>query len=231
MKKYSFLVICFLLSFTVKTFAQTTKTAAPASRFTNKLDSASYAMGVSIAQDLKSRSIKELNYTLMVQAMQEILSGASPALDTRQCQEAIMSYFSQEKKKVTEPLKAAAIRFLEENKKRKGVFVTPSGLQYEILRATTAPQPKATEQVTVHYKGTLIDGKQFDSSYERNEPAKFQLNQVIKGWTEGVQLMTVGSKYRFYIPYDLAYGENGAGADIPPFSVLIFEIELLKIGQ
>jgi FKBP-type peptidyl-prolyl cis-trans isomerase len=109
--------------------------------------------------------------------------------------------------------------------------VTPSGLQYEILTTTTAPKPKETEQVTVHYKGTLIDGKPFDSSYDRNEPAKFQLNQVIKGWTEGVQLMTVGSKYRFYIPYELAYGENGAGADIPPFSVLIFEIELLKIGQ
>lgn len=231
MKKYSFFVLCFLLALTGKTNAQTAKTEAAVSRFKNKLDSASYAMGVSIAQDLKSRSIKELNYTVMVQAMQEVLSGASPALDMRQCQEAIMSYFSQEKKKANEPLKAAALRFMEENKKRKGVFLTPSGLQYEILRATTAPKPKETEQVTVHYKGTLIDGKPFDSSYDRNEPAKFQLNQVIKGWTEGVQLMTVGSKYRFYIPHELAYGENGAGTDIPPFSVLIFEIELLKIGQ
>lgn len=231
MKKYWYLCLFVCLAIGGQIKAQSTQADTASLRFKNKVDSASYAIGVSIAQDLKSRSIKEINYAVLVQAMQQVFMGGSPALDPKQCQEAIMSFFAEEKKKTTEPLKAEAKRFLEENKKRKGVMVTLSGLQYEILRPTKAPQPLASDQVTVHYKGTLTNGKQFDSSYDRNEPAKFQLNQVIKGWTEGLQLMTVGSKYRFYIPADLAYGENGAGADIPPYSVLIFEIELLKIGQ
>ena len=104
-------------------------------------------------------------------------------------------------------------------------------MQYEIITAATGPKPIATDEVTVHYKGTLIDGKQFDSSYDRNEPLTLALNSVIAGWTEGVQLMSVGSKYRFYVPYQLGYGERGAGQDIPPYSTLIFDIELLKIGK
>jgi FKBP-type peptidyl-prolyl cis-trans isomerase len=199
--------------------------------FKSRLDSASYAMGAAIAQDLKSRSLSELNYTLLVQAMQDVFKGKGPALDMIQGQQAIMACFADAKNAAAAPLKAEAKRFLEENKKRKGVLTTASGLQYEVLKATKAAQPKATDEVTVHYRGTLVNGKQFDSSYDRNEPAKFTLNQVIKGWTEGVQLMTLGSKYKFYIPAELGYGENGAGQDIPPHSVLIFEIELLKIGQ
>ena len=121
-------------------------------------------------------------------------------------------------------------QFLADNAKKEGVQTTASGLQYMVLEQGTGAKPKATDRVTVHYKGTFIDGKTFDSSYDRNEPAEFALNGVIKGWTEGVQLMPVGSKYRFFLPYQLGYGERGAGGAIPPYSALIFEVELLGIG-
>ncbi|MBQ9426170.1 MAG: FKBP-type peptidyl-prolyl cis-trans isomerase [Paludibacteraceae bacterium] len=119
--------------------------------------------------------------------------------------------------------------FLKENAQKEGIHVTESGLQYEVLTMGKGPKPSATDRVKVHYHGTLMDGTVFDSSYERGEPIVFGLNQVIKGWTEGVQLMPVGSKFRFFIPYDLAYGERGAGEQIPPYSMLIFEVELISI--
>jgi len=121
-------------------------------------------------------------------------------------------------------------KFLAENGKKPGVITTASGLQYEVLTAGTGETPKLTDKVTTHYKGTLINGKQFDSSYDRGEPATFPVSGVIKGWTEALQLMKVGDKWKLYIPYDLAYGERGAGRDIPPYSTLIFEIELLKVN-
>ena len=120
-------------------------------------------------------------------------------------------------------------KFLAENAKREGVKTTASGLQYEVLEATLGQKPKATDTVRVHYEGTLIDGTVFDSSYKRGESIAFPLNGVIKGWTEGLQLMSVGSKYKFFIPYQLAYGERGAGASIPPYAALIFTVELLGI--
>jgi len=120
-------------------------------------------------------------------------------------------------------------KFLAENAKREGVKTTASGLQYEVLEATIGQKPKATDTVRVHYEGTLIDGTVFDSSYKRGESIAFPLNGVIKGWTEGLQLMSVGSKYKFFIPYQLAYGERGAGASIPPYAALIFTVELLGI--
>jgi len=120
-------------------------------------------------------------------------------------------------------------KFLAENAKREGVKTTASGLQYEVLEATLGQKPKATDSVRVHYEGTLIDGTIFDSSYKRGESIAFPLNGVIKGWTEGLQLMSVGSKYKFFIPYQLAYGERGAGASIPPYAALIFTVELLGI--
>ena len=119
--------------------------------------------------------------------------------------------------------------FLEENSKREGVIVTESGLQYEVITDGTGPKPDESDKVRVHYTGTLIDGTEFDSSLDRGEPIEFNLNGVIRGWTEGLQLMPVGSKYKFYIPYDLGYGTRGAGQDIPPFAALIFEVELLDI--
>jgi len=122
-------------------------------------------------------------------------------------------------------------KFLAENAKREGVKTTASGLQYEVLEATIGQKPKATDTVRVHYEGTLIDGTVFDSSYKRGESIAFPLNGVIKGWTEGLQLMSVGSKYKFFIPYQLAYGERGAGASIPPYAALIFTVELLGIEK
>ena len=125
--------------------------------------------------------------------------------------------------------KAAGESFLADNAKKEGVVVLPSGLQYQVLKEGNGKKPSATDQVKCHYEGTLIDGTIFDSSYQRNEPATFGLNQVIAGWTEGVQLMSEGAKYRFFIPYNLAYGERGAGAQIPPFAALVFDVELLKV--
>ena len=125
--------------------------------------------------------------------------------------------------------KAEGEKFLAENGKKEGVETLKSGLQYEVLREGNGKKPKATDQVKCHYEGTLINGQVFDSSYKRNEPAVFPLNQVIPGWTEGLQLMQEGAKYRFYIPYILAYGESGAGGSIPPFATLIFDVELLEV--
>jgi FKBP-type peptidyl-prolyl cis-trans isomerase FklB len=196
-----------------------------------QLDSASYAIGASIAFDLKSRGLSALNYTALMQAMQDVFAGKNPQISMQDGQQAIMAYFTELKKKQEEPLITAAANFLAENKKKKGVITLTSGLQYEILTAAKGAKPKATDSVTVHYKGTLSNGKQFESSYERNQPANLSLTQVIQGWVEGMQLMSVGAKYRFYIPYQLAWGPTGAGQDIPPYSVVIFEIELLKIGQ
>ena len=128
------------------------------------------------------------------------------------------------------PALAEGKAFLEKNKKQPGIQVTASGIQYQVINKGTGIRPKDTDTVTVNYKGTLLNGKQFDSSYGRNEPLSLPLNRVIAGWIEGVQLMQTGSKYKFFVPYNLAYGERGAGADIPPYSTLIFEIELLKVN-
>ena len=144
-------------------------------------------------------------------------------------QEEIRKFFSELEAKIAGEAKAAGEAFLAENAKREGVKVTESGLQYEVLEATIGQKPKATDKVRVHYEGTLIDGTVFDSSYKRGESITFGLNQVIKGWTEGLQLMSIGSKYKLYLPYQLAYGERGAGANIPPYAALIFTVELLGI--
>jgi len=139
-----------------------------------------------------------------------------------------ITMFSMANATSPEENKAAGEAFLAENAKKPNIVTTASGLQYEILTEGEGPSPSATTSVTVHYKGTTLDGKEFDSSYSRNEPATFPLNRVIAGWTEGLQLMNVGAKYRFFIPSELAYGQRGAGADIGPNETLIFEVELLK---
>ena len=196
-----------------------------------QLDSASYAFGASIANDLKLRGVKSLDFALVSKAMNDVFTTGSLILSPEKCQEVIYNYLTYIDKKKFESNIAEAGTFLIENQKKAGVVTLPSGLQYEVLAAGTGPKPMVTDEVTVHYKGTLLDGKQFDSSYDRGEPTTFVLNQVIKGWTEGLQQMPVGSKYRFYIPYSLGYGEKGAGQDIPPYSTLVFEIELIKIGK
>lgn len=196
----------------------------------SSLDSASYAFGTSIGASLKTTGLKTLNYEILLKGLKDAFTDAKTILDQQQAQQAISTVLNNANKskfagKITE-----ANAFLEQNKKRAGVQTTASGLQYEVLRAGNGAKPKATDSVLVNYKGTLLDGKQFDSSYDRGEPITFTLNQVIKGWTEGVQLMNGGSKYKFFVPYNLAYGERGYGPDIPPYSTLIFEIELLKVN-
>ena len=197
----------------------------------SQLDSASYAFGQKIAESLSSEGVNGLNYMLLNRGMQDVFKKNAAMIDSYKSQTLIQEYLTGIKKSKYDTTITAGANFLKANKTKSGVFTTASGLQYEILRDSAAgTQPKATDEVTVHYRGTLLNGKQFDSSYDRKEPATFGLNKVIPGWTEGVQLMKTGSKYRFYIPYQLGYGERGAGANIPPFSTLAFDIELLKIG-
>jgi len=193
----------------------------------------SYSYGLVIARQLTERGI-EIDLAQFTKAFETILAKGEPVLNEDQVAATFeenqkildMKNASEEDKAVM----AAGQKFLEENKAKEGVKTTASGLQYEVITAAEGAKPKATDTVTVHYHGTLLDGTVFDSSVERGEPTEFPLNRVIPGWTEGVQLMSVGEKYRFFIPYDLAYGERGAGADIKPFSTLIFEVELLGIG-
>ena len=167
-------------------------------------NSLSFQLGTSVAQYLMQYGEKELNYEEFKAGIDLVLNMSAKA-------------------------KEEGEKFLAENAKREGVKTTASGLQYEVLEATIGQKPKATDTVRVHYEGTLIDGTVFDSSYKRGESIAFPLNGVIKGWTEGLQLMSVGSKYKFFIPYQLAYGERGAGASIPPYAALIFTVELLGI--
>lgn len=167
-------------------------------------NSLSFQLGTSVAQYLLQYGEKELNYDEFKQGVDFVLKQSLKA-------------------------KEEGEKFLAENAKRPGVKVTPSGLQYEVLDATLGQKPKATNTVRVHYEGTLPDGTVFDSSYKRGEPISFPLNGVIAGWTEGLQLMSVGSKYKLFIPYNLGYGERGAGASIPPYAALIFTVELLGI--
>ncbi|QNL52647.1 FKBP-type peptidyl-prolyl cis-trans isomerase [Olivibacter sp. SDN3] len=198
--------------------------------FESKIDSASYAFGLSMARDLKKRGLKNLNGELVSQAIEDFFSDKPLQITEDQEYKAISEVLTAAAEELKNEQSAAGDKFLAENKNKAGIHITSSGLQYEIIRDTEGPKPQSTDSVTVNYKGALLDGKVFDSSYDRGEPISFQLNRVIQGWQEGLQLMPVGSHYRFYIPYELGYGERGAGNDIPPFSVLIFDVELLKIG-
>lgn len=215
---------------TVKKTTTTVKKVAPAIVFKSTLDSASYAFGNTMATSMKNDGLNSLNYELLVKGLKDAFGNATPLISKDKSQEAISKLFANVSKQKYAPAIAEGKAFLEKNKLQTGVQVTPSGIQYQVITRGTGIRPKATDTVLVNYKGTLLNGKQFDSSYDRNEPLSLPLNGVIAGWTEGVQLMQTGSKYKFFIPYNLAYGERGAGADIPPYSTLIFEIELLKVN-
>lgn len=206
-----------------------TKLTASAS-LKSKLDSGSYAFGMSIGEDLKFRGLSGLNYDMFSKALSDVFEGNKTALTKEQGQTAINDLFASVGQSKNIMRIVEGLQFFEGNKKKEGVIALDSGLQYEVLRAGTGEKPKPGEEVTVHYKGTLLDGTQFDSSYDRNQPFSTSLDNVIQGWKEGVPLMPVGSKYRFFVPYQLGYAENGSGS-IPPYSGLIFEIELLKIGK
>lgn len=193
------------------------------------MDKISYAIGLSMGQNLLGSGVTKMEYSDLAEGIKDVLEKQQPKISYQEAQTILGKFFQELEQKIAGEQKAAGEKFLEENKKREGVKVTPSGLQYEVIEATIGQKPKATDTVKVHYEGTLIDGTVFDSSYKRGEPISFGLNQVIAGWTEGVQLMSVGSKYKLYIPYNLGYGAQGAGGSIPPYSALIFTVELLAI--
>ncbi|QKG79442.1 FKBP-type peptidyl-prolyl cis-trans isomerase [Tenuifilum thalassicum] len=195
-------------------------------------DSLSYALGVNISSSFKNANFKEINFKAVARAIQDVYSddSAQVKMTNEEAMNVIRTYFDRQQKKLAEENRIASEKFLEENKTKEGVIVDSSGLQYKIIEEGTGPMPTAEDVVKVHYKGTLIDGTQFDSSYDRGEPAQFKLNQVIKGWTIGLQKMKVGSKFILYIPSDLAYGETvRPGGPIGPNQALIFEVELLDI--
>lgn len=193
------------------------------------MDKISYAIGLSMGQNLMSSGVKKMEYADLAKGIEDVLEGNKPQISYQEAQQVLGKFFQELEEKVAGEAKKAGEEFLAANAKREGVKVTASGLQYEVLEATLGQKPKATDTVKVHYEGTLIDGTVFDSSYRRGEPISFGLNQVIKGWTEGLQLMSIGSKYKLYIPYELGYGAQGAGQSIPPYAALIFTVELLGI--
>ena len=198
-------------------------------------DKVSYSIGLDIGTTLK-RQLIDVNADLLNKGIQDGLSGNKALLTDEQMKET-MATFQKDMmakqaaaKKVTgEKNTAEGKKYMTENKAKEGVKTTASGLQYKVLKEGTGPSPKATDTVKVNYRGTTIDGTEFDSSYKRGEPASFPVNRVIKGWTEALQLMKVGSKYQLVIPADLAYGERGAGSDIGPNATLLFDVELLEI--
>ncbi len=200
------------------------------------MDNVSYALGLTIGQQFLGMGGKELNIDDFAAAIKDVLAGRDPLVKPAEAQRLVQAFFAEQEAKqqaaMAEKGKAARVEgeaFLAENAKKEGIVTLPSGLQYEVITSGTGRKPKATDKVKCHYEGTLIDGTVFDSSYRRGEPAVFPLNGVIKGWTEGLQLMSEGAKYRFYIPFALAYGANGAGASIPPYAALIFDVELLEV--
>ena len=193
------------------------------------MDKFSYAIGLGIGQNLLGMGAKGIDVNDFAQAIKDVLDGNETAITHTEARDIVNKYFQELEEKMNAANIEAGKRFLEENKKREGIVTLPSGLQYEVLATGEGRQPKATDKVRCHYEGTLIDGTVFDSSYRRNEPAVFGLNQVIPGWTEGVQLMSEGSKYEFYIPYNLAYGEHGAPGAIPPYATLKFVVELIEV--
>lgn len=199
------------------------------------MNKVSYALGIGIGRQLSQMGADELNIDDFAQAVKDAISGSLQMGDA-EAQALVQDFFAKQEAKQQaaaaekgKAAKEAGEKFLEENGKREGVVTTKSGLQYEVLQEGTGKSPKATDQVECHYEGTLIDGTKFDSSYDRGQSATFPLNGVIAGWTEGLQLMKEGAKYRFYIPYQLGYGSRGAGASIPPFAALVFDVELIAV--
>jgi FKBP-type peptidyl-prolyl cis-trans isomerase FklB len=233
------------LIFGSSTYAQTTKPKAKTQTPTNqansktkkpmlntKADQFSYAIGLNIAQGIKQQGLGDsINVAALSQALSDVLKNQPTLLKPEEAQNIIQSYFAAQQAKSGDKNVEEGKKFLEANKKKPNIKVTASGLQYEVITEGTGEIPKETDQVKVHYHGTLINGDVFDSSIERNQPATFGVNQVIKGWVEGLQLMKVGSEYKFYIPSELAYGSSGAGQKIGPNSTLIFFVQLISIEK
>ena len=200
------------------------------------MDKLSYALGIGIGTQLRGMGATNLNIDDFAQAIKDAIAGKKLKVDNKEAQTLVNNFFAEQQARkeaaaaeAGRAAKAVGEDFLAENAKKDNIVVLPSGLQYEVIREGNGKKTSATSKVKCHYEGTLIDGTKFDSSYDRGEPATFGLNQVIAGWTEGLQLMSEGAKYRFFIPYNLGYGERGAGASIPPYAALVFDVELIEV--
>ena len=200
------------------------------------MDKVSYALGIGIGYQLANMGGQELNIDDFAQAVKDVLGGNELKIKSSEAQQIVQAFFAEQEEKINKQrqeagkmAKEAGEKYLAENAKKDGIVTLPSGLQYQVLKEGNGKKPSAKDSVKCHYEGFLIDGTVFDSSVQRGEPAVFGLQQVIAGWTEGLQLMQEGAKYRFFIPYRLAYGEGGAGASIPPYAALIFDVELIQV--
>lgn len=194
-------------------------------------DSLSYAMGVSVGEFLKSQGIEKLNYAILNEAIEQVFQNAPAAMDMNQANAVMKRVAMASGRKAAAAEKEKGRAFLLENKKKPGITETASGLQYQVLVAGQGPKPTANDTIVVHYSGKLLDGKEFDSSYSRGQPISIPVSGVIAGWTEAMQLMPTGSKWRLYIPSSLAYGDHAAGPDIPGGATLVFDVELLEIAS
>ena len=197
----------------------------------NELDSVSYSLGVNIGENI-NKQFEEYSLDNFIAGMKGVLNNEEdPKISAEQATAIVQGYFTKKQGQESESMIEEGRKFLEANASKEGVTVLESGLQYEVLaQGDGINMPKLEDNVTTHYHGTLMDGTVFDSSVDRGEPASFPVNGVIKGWTEALQLMSVGSKWKLYVPYDLAYGERGAGPQIGPYSTLVFEVELISIN-
>jgi FKBP-type peptidyl-prolyl cis-trans isomerase FklB len=223
MKKFKFitLLIIAILTINIQMSAQ---------KLNNEIDSVSYSLGVNIGENIKTQ-FPDIDLKNFEAAIKDVLDdNKEPGISGADAQKIIQEYFTKQQAKASESVVEEGRNFLAENSKKENVITLESGLQYEVIKTGEGAKPSLNDQVTTHYHGTLIDGTVFDSSVERGEPASFPVSGVIKGWTEALQLMTVGSKWKLFVPYDLAYGERGAGPQIGPFTTLIFEVELISIN-
>ena len=223
MKKFKFLTLLIIANLT-------TNIKMSAQKLNNEIDSVSYSLGVNIGENIKTQ-FPDINLKNFEAAIKDVLDdNKKPSISGADAQKTIQEYFTKQQAKASESVVEEGRKFLAENSKKENVVTLESGLQYEVIKNGEGAKPTLNDQVTTHYHGTLIDGTVFDSSVERGQPASFPVSGVIKGWTEALQLMNVGSKWRLYVPYDLAYGERGAGPKIGPFTTLIFEVELISIN-
>ena len=200
------------------------------------MDKLSYALGLGIGRQLAQMGATSLSIDDFATAIKDVLAGAELKVSDQEAQTLVQEFFRKQEEKANAEMaekgkkaKAEGELYLADNAMKEGVVTLPSGLQYKVLSEGNGKKPKATDKVKCHYEGFLVDGTVFDSSIRRGEPAVFPLNQVIAGWTEGLQLMQEGAKYRFFIPYHLGYGEHGAGASIPPYAALVFDVELIEV--
>jgi len=225
------LIFTMLLLGSASVIAQKNNKNKTEMKLETKLDSVSYGIGVNIAENLKGQGLGDLNVEAMAKGLQDILNNAELAISKEEVGPLLNEYMTQLQAEKAKEASKEGTEFLAKNGKRKEVTTLPSGLQYEVLSSGAGATPGLNDKVTTHYTGTLIDGTVFDSSVERGQPASFPVSGVIKGWTEALQLMKEGDKWKLYIPYDLAYGERGAGANIGPYSTLVFEIELISVDK